>query len=896
MLERKGIIYDSIEKSSLILIKYDVEIINLIKSKRYKHADDTIENRLLSITMQLAIMDLLKEMNVSPNYIIDSSIGQITGAYCEGYIDRHQALSIAYYIAEYIEDINSMKLTSEKHAKDNADISLQKLMKNLDNLDIEPKVFSNKFICFDQEFTQYLYGSSQYFIKTIKSKVNSHQFLHLIPDQSLSIAVSPCNIVNNKNNNGILIGFYHENKFSYKNILSAIGELYCNGYDLRYEVFNPFVSYPVRRGTQSLSPLLRWDHSVDWFVPEYPDYFESNKSVEIIDRKNPEDAHHFNHIVNGVATLSTVSYLLMVWNFLAKKCRKNIVDIPIEFENIIIHREIILETDNKYKFHILYLNQTGNFEFIHRNKLCMSGTVRKIEKYSSSISFEKNKKFDIEQYHLNENQIITELRMRNIYIDKNLTLKKLRIDGKKGENYFDGNLFSYITGALSMKAFCDWSRNPKKVTSLRRMIINPKIILDNDSKRMNIYQNYSSNIIFSENLIIEGLECSSCNKIHENEFEQIIESYKLYAYKRKIIFKYNLKLKYSQENEWLKNIHLQLELFKKLIIGKTSCKTFEIFNINSTETFLLVLLQKIFLRDKYKDGRKNRIKIMFYQSETDNNIKRSPKNIEFDFKKLDSLKNFFIVLLIRSSEYYRFVNFMKDYSLLNEINSNGFTLFLYEKSCKFITTEKHCMDFTDFPDCMENIETLKNILKINRETPRCISIKLVSQNSYNDGLIGMVRCLKKEIDRNFIKLTSFNKFHSKSVNHVSIVSDEIVLKDGQFCNYIHNILRIFEENTKIPSARSQICVEKPGIKCSSDWIIPIETELREKISINIYYSSLNSIDLKLIKSKEVDRYTAGFRTFDNTLGVEFSGRDLSGNRVMGLAKHNAISTHIDNRY
>lgn len=31
----------------------------------------------------------------------------------------------------------------------------------------------------------------------------------------------------------------------------------------------PKISYPVSRGTAMISPLIRWEHSQDWYVPHY---------------------------------------------------------------------------------------------------------------------------------------------------------------------------------------------------------------------------------------------------------------------------------------------------------------------------------------------------------------------------------------------------------------------------------------------------------------------------------------------------------------------------------------------------------------------------------------------------------------------------------------------------
>lgn len=45
--------------------------------------------------------------------------------------------------------------------------------------------------------------------------------------------------------------------------------LYVNGLNVRLENLYPEIVYPVSRGTQMLSPLVKWEHSEDWFVTKF---------------------------------------------------------------------------------------------------------------------------------------------------------------------------------------------------------------------------------------------------------------------------------------------------------------------------------------------------------------------------------------------------------------------------------------------------------------------------------------------------------------------------------------------------------------------------------------------------------------------------------------------------
>jgi fatty acid synthase len=51
------------------------------------------------------------------------------------------------------------------------------------------------------------------------------------------------------------------------------------GVDMKIEKLYPPISYPVSRGTPMIAPLIKWDHSEEWFVTRF-DLFKKNLSGE----------------------------------------------------------------------------------------------------------------------------------------------------------------------------------------------------------------------------------------------------------------------------------------------------------------------------------------------------------------------------------------------------------------------------------------------------------------------------------------------------------------------------------------------------------------------------------------------------------------------------------------
>ena len=60
--------------------------------------------------------------------------------------------------------------------------------------------------------------------------------------------------------------------------------MFLNGLNLPIERLYPEVEFPVSRGTPMISPLIKWDHTEDWFVMKYSDHkggFSGERQVSL---------------------------------------------------------------------------------------------------------------------------------------------------------------------------------------------------------------------------------------------------------------------------------------------------------------------------------------------------------------------------------------------------------------------------------------------------------------------------------------------------------------------------------------------------------------------------------------------------------------------------------------
>ena len=840
--------------------------------------------RLLNIAIKIALIDLLHTLDIVPQVLIDSSIGEIFGAYCDRLINMKQALFLAYYIATFEIGMNTIiSNVIDPGSHDNLINILENITKN--NL-----TRTNKLINTSRLSLNFNYGSYEYFKEQFTTPTNLNEKLNVLPRESILIEISSNNIKSNLITETITL--CKNGKFSYPNILSAIGQFYCHGLNPKLQALLHPVLNPVCCGTPYISPIIGWDHSKDWFVPTYPEYFELFKKIITIDKDNHDDQHHWGHVVNGQATLSTPAYLIMVWKFLAQRLDKKISEFPIEFENIKLHLEVNLNAKSKHNFTLYSMINTGQFEITYNSKLCVTGVARYFQ--ASKLHTLRTKNFKCDKYFLDISEIKTELQMRNLNFEESLiSLKKVTLDGAFGQIQYDGDLFSFIFGAILMKTFSDKLRYPQLLVGFK-MRFDPSYFHNKNYSIINIFQNNQKNIIYTENMFIEGLEVFSTSKDLINDFP-LIDCYTLLPNRRKYLF-HLPKSGFSLLNEKgiLTFFVNNLKIFKNIISEKIKNSPITMRKINFHPSKISDIVDDMFKNNIFEGNFiSNYVKIVFfYKSNTE-----GENSTDELFREIhnSNAKKFFIILIINSEpELYERLTLVA--TCLSEVAINSIQLLLFEKSHDLKDVINYSIDFTSFPQNYESLNNLKNILIKYKLQPGNHFIRIVSQNSYNDGIIGMSRCLLKEVNHNYSQISITNIRHSKlkykeifrKIPEISIINENLL------STYQHVRLKGFWKNKRISSRKSRLLVEKPGDNRSLKWHHIDDENMKSSNLISVYYCGINLVDLKLIKSKIMSS-GSGNSIFKNTLGVDFSGRDGFGNKFMGICNHKAISTFIESR-
>ncbi|KAM4525063.1 fatty acid synthase isoform 2-T2 [Odontesthes bonariensis] len=208
----------------------------------------------------------------------------------------------------------------------------------------------------------------------------------------------------------------------------------------------------------------------------------------------------------------------------------------------------------------------------------------------------------------------------------------------------------------------------------------------------------------------------------------------------------------------------------------------------------------------------------------------------------------------------------------------------------------------DNTDC-KWVETLKVMMAESSDRPVWLTASLASC-----GIVGMVNCLRQEPGGDRIRcifVSNLNKSSeapSLQPGHCSIQSvlegDLVmnVFRDGRWGTFRHQLISqdLKEELTEA----AYVNVLTRGDLASLRWIA---SPLRHFVSNNpnvqlchVYYSSLNFRDIMLATGKlPPDAIPGDLALQQCMLGMEFSGRDTSGVRVMGLLPAKGLATVVD---
>jgi len=229
------------------------------------------------------------------------------------------------------------------------------------------------------------YSAPEYYVNNLTSSVLFQEALVHVPKNAVLIEIAPHTLLQailkrSLGSEATYLGMCkrNNNAANLDYLLQTLGKLYTLGWNPTIENLYPRVDYPVPRGTQSLSSLVQWDHSQSWLVTQYPEYFNPSASSDYVVKVNlseTEDEYLAGHKIDGRIIYPATGYLMLAWKMLAKVKGQFYDRIPVEFENVTIHRATILPKQGEVKFTIRMMETSGEFSISESGTIVASGRV-----------------------------------------------------------------------------------------------------------------------------------------------------------------------------------------------------------------------------------------------------------------------------------------------------------------------------------------------------------------------------------------------------------------------------------------------------------------------------------------------------------------------------------------
>ncbi|XP_002741902.2 fatty acid synthase-like, partial [Saccoglossus kowalevskii] len=329
------------------------------------------------------------------------------------------------------------------------------------------------------------YSSADYHVNNLVNPVLFKEALSHIPSNAITIEVSSHCLLQavlkrSLSPSSAIIGLMKRN---YQNnlefFLSNIGKCYLNGMTLNINKLFPEVPYPVIRNTPSIAPLIHWDHSQQWHVPEAKDFStgigQSNVVVSYIIDSSPSSEDHYlrDHCIDGRVLYPATGYILLVWKTLAKIRGLPYQHISVVFEDVTIHRATILPSQGEVTLEVCIAPTTGIFEVSESHQLCVSGKIE-IPDEPLQIIDALEDKVDTGLLELFASDVYKELRLRGY--DYGATFQGIvRADnsGNQGMLAWNGNWVSFTDTMLQIQVLRQPGRCLRLPTRIRSIRIDP---------------------------------------------------------------------------------------------------------------------------------------------------------------------------------------------------------------------------------------------------------------------------------------------------------------------------------------------------------------------------------------------------------------------------------------
>ena len=481
---------ETINKCAQVLKQFKIDLLHILLSDDKAVLNSTLNPFIAITSMQIALFDVLKEMDIQPDNIVGHSFGEIACAYADGCLTLEQAMLCSYTRGQVVSSnvpngkMAAVGLSREEAIKrcpqnvyvacdnaiDSVTISglvddMTKFIEKLKSENIfvrevigydlkpfhtklitpvaddmikllrkvipKPKQRSSKWLStsipmnnWKDELAQY--ASAEYLVNNLVSPVLLTPTLSQAPSDAIVIEIAPHSLFASlikrtlKDVNYIGLMKRNNNEHNLEMLINSLGKLYQVGFNPSIEKLYPKVEWPVARGTQSISSLIKWDHSESYLVKKYPQYYfpatASDMTFEF-SLDHPDDVFLQDHVIDGNVIFPAAGYLMLAWRRLAAQKGLQWNQFPVAFENVQFKRTVQF-INGKIKLTVRYTEPTDEFVVLDSGHVAACGKI-----------FEGKNNFLQLQHLIKDITLLNQQNEENLKLNQDEFYRELKIRG-----------------------------------------------------------------------------------------------------------------------------------------------------------------------------------------------------------------------------------------------------------------------------------------------------------------------------------------------------------------------------------------------------------------------------------------------------------------------------------
>ncbi|KAJ8668386.1 hypothetical protein QAD02_010049 [Eretmocerus hayati] len=768
------------------------------------------------------------------------------------------------------------------------------------------------------------FSSADYFTNSLLKPVLFEEIMEKIPMDAILIEIAPHGILQAilkrslgpQVTNVSLTLRNHPDCLNF--LLENLGKLYNLGVELDLAKLYPDIQYPVSRGTQSISHLIKWEHSQNWPSHKY-EYHEKNTAGErfvFIDTRNSEYSSLVGHVIDGRNLFPATGHLFLVWETFSMMNDKHFSKMPVLFKDVQFLRATNLPKEGEIILRININIGTGRFEVAESKTTVASGFVfdkSHPNAYLVDTCDDENGAEEI----LTNDDIYKRLKLKGCdYTGVFRSTQSCSLDGTKGHIRWRNDWIAFLDNLLQISSFNRDASFVQVPVRLEEVFIDPIVHYNciESSDQDTDFETYGDplkDMISSKGVRILGIKTYPINR-RRQAVKTLCEEYKFVPYMD------------GDEMDTSDIIRMITQIVHENHFG-TYMEFAEFINDSEDTDNMSDFMCKDFaaaIRD-IPEARAN-MNVITVRDNLDDDLQKEAFNLVHP-KDINTLKNLSIVigcgllkadqaenlhLLTSKLELTGFVasresttncdleKIAQDAQLqviMRKVSGED-TFYLLRKKNVIVN---HISVIKVSNEDFGWVEEMKRIMSETLEKKDFISSRVlfVSEGDFDSGLLGYITCLNREIGREIIRGITIQDPSAEKFSLDNLFYAEHLAKDLTLSVLRHNgvwgTYRHFPIAKQQPEEVYHILAEQsvPGDLSSFRWIQgPIHAGSGSIQPIRVVYSSINFKDIMLATGKLSREYfDDNGKNRENFMGFEFSGYNSAGERVMGISKTTSFS-------